>query len=84
MAPKDEKSLYDNLDALTAGTDVPAAEEDFSLEEIGASEVWKVAEHTFDLHHTPEMFNGNIMTEYEEKFSSQGNPICKLIAARKN
>ena len=34
MAPKDEKSLYDDLDALTAGTDVPAAEEDFSLEEI--------------------------------------------------
>ena len=57
---------------------------DFSLEEIGASDIWKVTEHTFDLHHTPEMFNGNIMTEYEEKFSSQGNPICKLIAARKN
>jgi len=25
---------------------------------------------------------GNIMTEYEEKFSSKGNPICKLIASR--
>mgnify|MGYP000161042260 FL=1 len=25
---------------------------------------------------------GNIMTEYEEKFSSLGNPICKLIASR--
>mgnify|MGYP006962767274 CR=1 FL=1 len=23
---------------------------------------------------------GNVMTEYEEKFSSMGNPICKLIA----
>ena len=23
---------------------------------------------------------GNVMTEYEEKFSSVGNPICKLIA----
>ena len=57
---------------------------DFSLEEINASDVWKVTAHTFDLHHTPEMFAGNIMTEYEEKFSSQGNPICKLIAARKN
>ena len=31
MAPKDEKSLYDTL---TDGTDVPAAEGDFSLEEI--------------------------------------------------
>ena len=26
------------------------------------------------------MNQGNIMTEYEEKFSSLGNPICKLIA----
>ena len=31
MAPKDEKSLYDTL---SAGTDVPAAEDDFTLEEI--------------------------------------------------
>ena len=31
MAPKDEKSLYDTL---TAGTDVPASEDSFSLEEI--------------------------------------------------
>ena len=26
------------------------------------------------------MMEGNVMTEYEEKFSSMGNPICKLIA----
>lgn len=56
---------------------------DFSLEEINASPIWEVTQHTFDLHHTPEMSVGNIMTEYEEKFSSIGNPICKLIAARK-
>ena len=31
MAPKDEKSLYDTL---TGGTDVPASEDSFSLEEI--------------------------------------------------
>jgi len=31
MAPKDEKSLYDTL---SAGTNVPAAEDDFTLEEI--------------------------------------------------
>ena len=55
---------------------------DFSLEEIGASDLWKVTAHTFDLHHTPEMSAGNIMTEYEEKFSSIGNPICKLICSR--
>jgi len=28
------------------------------------------------------MNEGNIMTEYEEKFSAVGNPICKLIASR--
>lgn len=55
---------------------------DFSLEEISVSPVWEVIQHTFDLHHTPEMALGNIMTEYEEKFSSIGNPICKLIAGR--
>ena len=56
---------------------------DFSLAEIEASPILEVTAHTFDLHHTPELFAGNIMTEYEEKFSSIGNPICKLIAARK-
>ena len=57
---------------------------DFSLEEIQNSDIWALDAHTFDLHHTPELFSGNIMTEYEEKFSSIGNPICKLIASRKN
>ena len=55
---------------------------DFSLEEISVSPVWEVTQYTFDLHHTPEMCAGNIMTEYEEKFSSLGNPICKLVASR--
>jgi len=31
-----------------------------------------------DLHASD--FEGNVMTEYEEKFSSKGNPICKFIA----
>ena len=35
-----------------------------------------------DLHHSPEN-ETNIMTEYEAKFSSMGNPICKLIAKRR-
>lgn len=54
---------------------------DFSLEEAELAG-WKVAEHTFDLHHS-EMAVGNVMTEYEEKFSSKGNPICKMIVKRK-
>lgn len=54
---------------------------DFSLEEIPEAG-WKLLEHTFDLHHDSKMKEGNVMTEYEEKFSSQGNPIHKLIAGR--
>lgn len=33
-------------------------------------------------HHDSAMNEGNVMTEYEEKFSSMGNPIYKLIAGR--
>ena len=53
---------------------------EFSLEEVNESEGWKLVAHTFDLHHQEDMMEGNVMTEYEEKFSSVGNPICKLIA----
>ena len=55
---------------------------DFSLEEINNSEVWHIDIHTYDLHEDPMLNFGNVMTEYEEKFSSKGNPICKLIASR--
>lgn len=55
---------------------------DFSLEEV-VNAGWILEKHTFDLHHDPIMSVGNIMTEYEEKFSSMGNPIHKLIAYRK-
>ena len=54
---------------------------DFSLEEIDAAG-WNLDAFTRDLHHDTAMNEGNIMTEYEEKFSSRGNPICKLIASR--
>lgn len=55
---------------------------DFSLEEINNSEKWHIDVHTYDLHEDPMLNFGNVMTEYEEKFSSKGNPICKLIASR--
>ena len=55
---------------------------DFSLESVEEAE-WSLLGHTFDLHHNEEMNQGNIMTEYEEKFSAMGNPIHKLIAKRK-
>lgn len=53
----------------------------FSLEEIPAAG-WHLDAYTRDLHHDPVLNEGNIMTEYEEKFSSMGNPICKLVASR--
>ena len=53
---------------------------EFSLEEVTEAEGWTLLAHTFDLHHQEDMIEGNVMTEYEEKFSSIGNPICKLIA----
>lgn len=54
---------------------------DFSLEEVEETK-WELIAHTFDLHHNEEMMIGNVMTEYEEKFSSIGNPIHKMIIRR--
>lgn len=54
---------------------------EFSLEEVKEAG-WKIQQHTFDLHHDEGMNEGNIMTEYEEKFSSMGNPIHKMIIYR--
>jgi tRNA (guanine-N7-)-methyltransferase len=55
---------------------------DFSVDEIEQSAQWKLEVKTYDLHDDPMLNFGNIMTEYEEKFSSKGNPICKLIASK--
>lgn len=55
---------------------------EFSLEQVEEAG-WELKAHTFDLHNNKEMNEGNIMTEYEAKFSSMGNPIHKLIAVRK-
>ena len=54
---------------------------EFSLEQVEEAG-WKLLGSTFDLHHDVKMNEGNVMTEYEEKFSSMGNPIHKLIATR--
>lgn len=55
---------------------------DFSLEEIRDAG-WTLLACTYDLHRDARLSQGNVMTEYEEKFSGMGKPICKLIAARK-
>ena len=54
---------------------------DFSLEQVEEAG-WRLVSCTFDLHHDESMNAGNVMTEYEEKFSAMGNPIHKLIATR--
>ena len=54
---------------------------DFSVEEVNEAG-WKLSVCTYDLHNDEKLMEGNVMTEYEERFSSQGNPICKLVAIR--
>lgn len=54
---------------------------DFALEELPAAG-WETVGVTYDLHHDIQMAEGNVMTEYEEKFSSKGNPIYKYIIKR--
>lgn len=51
---------------------------DFAVDEVEVAG-WKILALTYDLHNDPVMNQGNIMTEYEEKFSSKGNPIFKYI-----
>ena len=54
---------------------------DFSVEELKEAG-WNLKEVTYDLHNDKRLNEGNVMTEYEERFSQAGNPICKLIADR--
>ncbi|MBD5096466.1 MAG: tRNA (guanosine(46)-N7)-methyltransferase TrmB [Lachnospiraceae bacterium] len=50
---------------------------DFSLEQIELSG-WTLVNVTYDLHHS-QFCEGNIMTEYEKRFSDMGNPICRMV-----
>lgn len=54
---------------------------EFSLEEIEETK-WKLVDYCYDLHHHEKLKIGNVMTEYEEKFSSMGHPIHKMIIHR--
>ena len=54
---------------------------DFAVEELEPAG-WQAQVITYDLHSDPALMEGNVMTEYEEKFSSIGNPICKYIIFR--
>lgn len=54
---------------------------DFAVEELEPAG-WKARAVTYDLHRDEALMQGNVMTEYEEKFSALGNPICKYIIYR--
>lgn len=53
---------------------------DFSLEEVKEAG-WNLVNYTYDLHNS-EYVEGNVMTEYEEKFVAMGNKINRLVANR--
>lgn len=81
------RQFFERYDKILAGNGVVEFKTDnddlfaFSMEEV-AEAGWTLDAHTFDLHHNPVLNEGNVMTEYEEKFSSLGHPIHKLIARR--
>ena len=54
---------------------------DFAVEELEPAG-WKAEIITYNLHGDSDLMEGNVMTEYEEKFSALGNPICKYIIFR--
>ncbi len=54
---------------------------DFAVDECRAAG-WKALELTYDLHADERLCRENVMTEYEERFSAQGNPICKYMVCR--
>ena len=55
---------------------------DFAVDEVPEGG-FQIDALTYDLHNDPVMNEGNVMTEYERKFSAMGNPICKYILSRK-
>ncbi len=51
---------------------------DFAVQETESAN-WEILKISYDLHHDEGMMKENVMTEYEEKFSSKGNPIFKYV-----
>ncbi len=54
---------------------------DFSLEQVKEAD-WVLENYTYDLHNS-EYNEGNIMTEYEEKFSKEGKAINRMVISQK-
>lgn len=53
---------------------------EFSVQEAQAAG-WDILTICRDLHHDAALMQDNVLTEYEEKFSSLGVPICKMVLA---
>ncbi len=53
----------------------------FSLEQAEEAG-WRLEGCTCDLHYDETMNEGNVMTEYEERFTREGKPIFKMIISR--
>ncbi|MCR4691896.1 MAG: tRNA (guanosine(46)-N7)-methyltransferase TrmB [Lachnospiraceae bacterium] len=81
---KEFLSVYDKV--LAAEGTVEFKTDNRELFEFGLSQLplvgWQAKVVTFDLHADPKLMEGNVMTEYEEKFSAKGNPICKYVICR--
>lgn len=54
----------------------------FSLEEAKEAN-WNIVNFTYDLHNS-EYVEGNVMTEYEEKFTEKGNKINRMVINRQS
>ncbi len=54
---------------------------DFAISELVPAG-WQPEVVTYDLHGDKLLMQGNVMTEYEEKFSAMGNPIYKYVVYR--
>ena len=77
-------ALYDRILAPTGRIEFKTDNRplfDFALEEFPIAG-FQSEVVTFDLHADAALMEGNIMTEYEAKFSARGNPICKYIIYR--
>lgn len=56
---------------------------DFSVEEVKDTK-WELALITYNLHGDESLCEGNVMTEYEARFSQEGKPIHKFVARRRS
>lgn len=76
-------SLYRNI--LTNGAFIEMKTDNidlfkFSFENLSTHSNFRIVDYTTDLYNNNEMLLNNVATEYENKFHSLGNPICKLVA----